>query len=415
MTAPVLDAEHVLDELKNDDVFKDCIVSVGRHQFRAHRAVLATVSDVFRNELSSPYANGTIEIAETSPGAVAALIDFAYCLDIMERLEADAQLAYCVFDLACRYNVFKLRAVSSTEAVRAVTVEKSVFFLNSFKQSGEDCEDAKDEVIEYIAKRLRKVVRRCPNFEDLDPEDLEDILSSRELIASEMEKFDAVDKWVRLSGNNLEFHSLLSYVHFEILTEREKDYIVSHSEHIPQNKMSELLEMCTDHGAIIPDTWFRKSGRSSRSWKSFSSRGKPRAPEGTVVLLNYPGVHAKASGVFPKNSPKYHFKVNNWILSAHFEGYSAPSKLVLNVLHRERADYLRSSIYDEIYDAKIEIRARLVGEKECITGARLLFVENTRKGREFRVNLLNGVRNSWLTKIRSVLLKFDLLQNFDYS
>lgn len=401
------DAEYVLEGLKDDPTFKDFIVSVAGRQFRVHRAVLAAASDVFRNAVANAYEHRWMEIDDSSPAAVEALIDFVYCLDVRKRLREDPQLAYGVFELATRYNVAMLLPDAARAAAPLVTVEKSVFFLTSFSQT-EDSLDARFDIRLYIAKRLRKVVRRCPDFGDVEVQDLEDILTCTELIATELEKFEAVDKWIRLSGNTIEFHVLLACIHFEIFSKAEREYILSRSEHISPSKMKELVDISTSLGKVIPDAgkWFRKhgkSGRSSRSWKRYANRDDLQSGEGTIVLLTYPG------NVVPRNSSRYHFRVNNWIVSAHFEGYTAPSTLVLTLLHRERADDLRTDFHTEIYAAKIKIRARLVGEHQSISSERLLLSENRKKGEEFRIHLLNGIKNSWLSRIQYVMVKFDVM------
>lgn len=96
------------------DAFADITVFVGMHTFKVHRSVVSYLSPIcyklFARASSNP--SSCLKIHQTSPAAWSVLLDFAYGIDVEERLGKDLELAMDVASVAGHFQAQQLRGIA---------------------------------------------------------------------------------------------------------------------------------------------------------------------------------------------------------------------------------------------------------------------------------------------------------------
>lgn len=93
----------MVNELRIDTRFCDADVRFGDHIFSVHRIVLCSLSEFFLKAFSDPFKEAekrSLEIEHASPAAVNVLLDFAYGVSEVQKLNKDFELACNVIALS---------------------------------------------------------------------------------------------------------------------------------------------------------------------------------------------------------------------------------------------------------------------------------------------------------------------------
>lgn len=100
--------------MRTSELFADITVLVGMHTFKVHRSVVSYLSPIcyklFARASSNP--SSCLKIHQTSPAAWSVLLDFAYVIDVEERLGKDLELAMDVASVAGHFQAQQLRGIA---------------------------------------------------------------------------------------------------------------------------------------------------------------------------------------------------------------------------------------------------------------------------------------------------------------
>lgn len=184
--------------LMNDAKFRDADICAGGRQFPVHRNVVSGLSDFFMKAFSGTFKDAekrSLHIEDASSQEMFVIVDFAYCQDVGIAMSANFELACEVILLSHRFEINDLTDIAATVACSKVTIDNCVrLFLNLNLY---DCSQ-KHTVFLFIIRRLRKVSRSA-DFADISIKDLTDLVSSPEVVISEIGLHRAIQKW--LKGN----------------------------------------------------------------------------------------------------------------------------------------------------------------------------------------------------------------------
>lgn len=349
----------LVSSLRNDSTFADAEICVDGESFDVHCNVVCALSPFFFLSFSGPFQEAEkrkLELKETSVAAVSVLLDYAYCIDIDTALKKNFNLALEVIKLAHRLEVSSLVDTAALAAKSQVTLETSLNLYQILKFYGSaQC----DDVLVFISQRLVKVSCTA-QFQETTIDDLEKFVSSRYVVATEMEVYGVVKKWLLFHKESVESHrvcSVFSHVYFELFSGAEIRSAIAEREFIPKEALLESIGRRTLTRPDLP-----AMGPMDMSWR------------GTPIASGALGVPRAAQGVQLK-SGNHVFKLCNFVMSAEIERdpQNSTVNVVLNVIRRDSAKKLSANIANEFGQHGFHIFIQLM---EGVNDGRILLRED---------------------------------------
>ncbi|XP_059132289.1 speckle-type POZ protein-like [Peromyscus eremicus] len=143
-----------LGELRKNSGFTDCCLLVGGQEFRAHKAILAARSPVFRamfeHDMEESKRN-RLEIHDVEPRVFKAMMDFIYT-GTAPDLDS---VAAAMLAAADRYGLERLKVMCEDALCRDLSVEKAAhtLFLADFHSAGQ----LKTQALDFITAHASEV------------------------------------------------------------------------------------------------------------------------------------------------------------------------------------------------------------------------------------------------------------------
>lgn len=213
--------------LRHDLTFADAAILVEGQTFPVHRNIICALSDFFRKSFSSTFKEPekrSLVIQGASPSTVSILLDFAYGIDVTEKMSVDFDLAYKIVSLSHRLQVKELTRVAAAEAASQLTTANCVQLYLLLKRL--DCVHHRTAFI-FIAQRLEDV-SSSPDFGNVSDSDLDDFAQDQGTVVSEIGLYRTINRWLThnksFRGSD-ELEQLLSFVNFELLDTHELELL----------------------------------------------------------------------------------------------------------------------------------------------------------------------------------------------
>lgn len=380
----------LLSSLRTDGTFSDAEVLVDEECFPVHRSVVCALSPFFFKSFSGPFQEADkrkLKLKDTSSAAVSVLLDYAYCMDVEGHLKSNFKLALDVVQLAHRLEVMSLMETAARAAQSQVTLNTclSLYLTLKFYGAGQ-CQ----EVLQFIAQRLEKV--SCTRqFREVAIDDLEKFVSSKYVVASEMQVYKAVKNWLVHHKNLLQTErvcDVFSHVYFELFSADEISNIMAERDFIPKKALLKSIQRRT---IIRPD--LPAMGAADLSWRG----GNPTTTGALVV--------PKAAQGVPASSGKHVFKLCNFVMSAEVVRDRNIS-VVVKVIRRESTAKLDVNVEDEFQRNGFKIIFQLMkgtnGERMSLDVEHPLTLEDVHSGKKFSLERCADMLSRWREEISVV-------------
>ena len=231
----------MLSRMRHDTKFRDVGLICKNGKIEVHAVVLAQVSKFFENTLMGPFKEATsrtIVLHDTTVRAAEVLVDYAYELDINSKLSTDLEVTLQVWALAHMYEITALKSAVEKHIVSHVNADNIAQLLVISRKYDSDV------LIEYGARLFGNI-----DCKKLCADDMEKILSSSELIATEWNCAKVVSEWcVFHDADNETKMRLVRLLHFELLERSELQALVAKGNlSLSQENMFSTLAACSGH------------------------------------------------------------------------------------------------------------------------------------------------------------------------
>ncbi len=205
----------------------------------------------------------------------------------------------------------------------------------------------------YIARRFKDVSEQCSDFGLLQGRDIGKWLISKELIASEFEKYKAVKKWVLSAGEDSResyLEDLMTHVRFELMNRFLMNTVLDDSGFLPRKVLAHALQRSLCIGLSIPglDVYYRH--------KYYNYQLSP-VPGATFGLA----IGKLESEFLIKPMAPFFFTFYHWCMSARVELHDA-MYLVLQFEQRFFSKGPLQSLAEDVSSSSFHGSTRLVAE-----------------------------------------------------
>lgn len=215
-------SEHLLRSFKRMESFRkncqlcDTVLIVGDKRIHAHRLVLAAFSDYFSAMFTGDLAETnqeTVHLTDVDPGAVEALVQYAYTSHIEIKVENVENL----LSVACILQIDEVKEACS-EFMKHQLHPSNCLGIRAFAD-GHGCGDLFKEADSFTKEGFEEVVRN-QEFLLLSPECVTELFCSDDLnVSSEVQVFESLLIWVQhdVEGRKKHLSKLLSLVRLCLL------------------------------------------------------------------------------------------------------------------------------------------------------------------------------------------------------
>ena len=236
----------VLSRMRHETKFLDAGLICKNGEIEVHAVVLAQVSEFFENALKGPFKEATsrtIVLHDTTVRAAEVLVDYAYELDFNSKLSANLEVILQVWALAHMYEITALKSAVEKHIVSHVNADNIAQLLVISRKYDSDV------LIEYGARLFGNI-----DCKKLCADDMEKILSSSELIATEWNCAKAVSEWCAShDADNETTMRLVRLLHFELLLPSELQALFAKGNlSFSYETMLSSLSACSSHFKLHP-------------------------------------------------------------------------------------------------------------------------------------------------------------------
>ena len=234
----------LLSRMRNETRFCDATLVCKNGDIKLHAVVLMHASEFFENALTGAFKEATeraIALHDTSVEAAEVLVDYAYEVDVNEKLRDDLELALEVWSLAHLYDITLLANAAGKQVLPQVNPSNIGRLLPISRKLDSDI------LVPYSARYFGNI-----DYKELDAEGMKKILSSQELIATEWECVEALSEWYshHCSDDDAEI-SLMHLLHFELLEYFELQALLQRKNlSLPQDLLANAVAASKNHFAF---------------------------------------------------------------------------------------------------------------------------------------------------------------------
>lgn len=340
--------------LRRNPVFADSTLRVGAEKFHIHRNIVGCLSSVFFNMFFSgreEAGSRSLEIGKASTQAVSVMLDFAYGVEVGSAMSKDHELAIEVASIAERFAIPQLRGIAFKASVRHVNLDNCVKLFQELDIN--KCTKERRVVFRFIARRMPEVAAKSPDFKRLLAHHLRQFLSSKELVATELDKFQIILEWVKKSEKvGMEVRDeLFSYMRYELLDRSEMQQVSANCEYVPTKVLWKHLERTMSPATRVPVLPCLQNPERNSDGK-FLKRKRNVGKDAAVFALQIPSFLEDASSL-QRPVAFHYFRYNLWIWCLHFK--SDNSAVVLDVVRRERSIHPGSCFADEVQKSTVRV------------------------------------------------------------
>lgn len=230
-------ARSMLRNLKKDVALADASLGCCGEIFKAHRLVLCNFCPFFRSAFLGGFKESKsnhVDMEDTTPRAVAVLLNYAYALDAVEACGSDLDLAFEVWHLAARLEVEGLKTIAADATIDLAKPDNYVRIYQEWKQLSR---------LEYLEKTIIAIQNRFPSVSSnifaalgLSVDELESMITSQELVGTELQLFRAIAIWVNADKEERLQNSarLLGMLSFERAGTNDLHAMLQYDEVIPR-------------------------------------------------------------------------------------------------------------------------------------------------------------------------------------
>ena len=320
----------VLALLRREQKYCDCIISAGGEDMPAHINIVSYLAPFFATALNGDFHEGKekrVTIRDATARSVEILLDYAYEMQIADKLDNDLSMIREIWALAHRFEVKELERICGRAALKNLNTSAAVEVFQLSKLYNSETSIVND-LFEYIAHHFGSNFEKGDSFAQLTPDEMMFLVSSPELVTDESNLVDQIYEWVHSGEGRMAYsEQLLANVHFELFTKSQLEHVVKkYSEWLPKSVLLKALVRNPNSNSAM-DTYLLMFG------PTFGGFEYAESVQNQVVLR--------------KDGQKVYFTCYDWTMSVRYQVGTGNHKLSLQFERRTRMSNLPVRLLEE--------------------------------------------------------------------